>query len=360
MSEKYKLESYDFAGSAEEVGKAQGEAFKTSLVELMELRLDSLSSYMKLSKKGLLKKLNNTANEMWSLLEKFDIQAYEVARNIVDVCDIKLNDYLICANMTDFRDEAHDPEGCTSAIIKNRHSHFIGAQTWDLNESNLPYIAMVHEKIDNSLERWTLNCKGFPALMGMNEKGVAVGTTNIKTSDIGQGLGYLHIIDKALKCETALMASQSINNTPRLASHTYWIVDREEGVQIDTGHSFYQSLNYIDEPIVRTNHPIPKFLSEHQLELPCLSSLMRKKRAEDLFSVETESIKDIKNILADRAHGVNAISRLKSDTQGITTNACFIAIPEKLKIWACRGPSQQGIWEEFELKKTTLSMESAS
>ncbi len=360
MSEKYKLKSYDFIGSAEQVGKAQGEEFKASLIELMEVRLDSLSSYMKLSKNGLLEQLSHTAVNMWSLLKKIDLQAYEIAQNIVEVCNVNPNEYLICANMTDFRDEAHDPEGCTSAIIKNCHGHFLGAQTWDLNESNLPYIAMIYEKIDNSLERWTLNCKGFPALMGMNEKGVAVGTTNIKTSDIGQGLGYLHLIDKALKCESALMASQSINSTPRLASHTYWVVDAGEGIQIDTGHSFYQSLNYIDEPIVRTNHPIPKFLSEHQLELPCLSSLMRKKRAEDLFSVETESVDDIKNILADRAHGVNAISRLKSDLQGITTNACFIVNPEKLKLWACRGPSQQGEWEEFNFNKTNLSMESAS
>ena len=124
--------------------------------------------------------------------------------------------------------------------------------------------------------------------MGMNEHGLSIGTTNIKTRDTGLGLGYVNIIDLALKQKTARKASQKIHKLPRLASHTYWAVDDKEGFQIDTGHRFYQNINFNDEALVRTNHPVPQTLAQLQLEVPSKSSLMRKNRAEHLFEVEPQ------------------------------------------------------------------------
>lgn len=359
MTELYDLPTFRFSGDAKTIGHAQGETFKTKLKELIQLRYEHTANYKNRSVSFLKKSLKAKAYQSWVYLQQHDKFSSQKIKALVQSSGVDLIDYLIISSVTDFRDIAQDPEGCTSMVLTNTHNQIIGAQTWDLAQANLPYVIMIHEAPDQAPERWTLNCYGTPPLMGMNEHGVAIGTTNIKTRDIGDGLGYVHLIDIALNGKTARSSVEKFRFLPRMASHTYWVVDSKDGFQIDTGHQFYQNFAYQDEPLVRTNHPIVEPLKNLQLEHPSLSSLMRKTQAENLLTNTPHNIHDIINILGDRHHGSESISRLISDNTGITTNACFVADPTHKEIWACRGPAQQGEWNCFQFEETYGKKESA-
>jgi hypothetical protein len=359
MNELLDLPTYRFSGDAISLGHAQGETFKTQLMQLLQLRFDHTAKYKKRSVQFLKQHLQDRALKSMKLLQKFDKENYQKTKAIVQAAGVDLVDYLITASVTDYRDISQDPEGCTSMVFRDNHNRLMGAQTWDLAEVNMPHVIMIHEVPDSGPERWTINCHGFPPLMGMNSYGVSVGTTNIKTRDVGDGLGYVHLIDLALNCKTARKAIEKIRILPRMASHTYWVVDQKDGFQLDTGHQFYQSMAFSDEVLVRTNHPTAEPLKHLQLSHPSLSSLMRKTQAEHLLNCSPHSITDIKAILADRHQGVESISRLSEDGTGITTNACFIAEPNNKTIWACRGPAQKGEWNCFHFEETYGKKESA-
>jgi len=355
----YDLPLHHFVGNAQNMGLAQGETFKSKLKELIQLRLEHLCNYKNVAQQDLKTHYTHSVQNMWSLLKKNDPHAYQQCRSILTASDVDSIYYLLCANITDFRDQSLDPEGCTSAVFKDNYGHMIGAQTWDLGSNNLPYVVMVHEQPEHGIERWTLNCYGFPALMGMNAHGVSIGTTNIKTRDIGPGLGYVHLIDKALKNSSARLACEQFRSLPRYASHTYWVIDEQDGYQIDTGHEFFQSTCLINEPLIRTNHPIPKELQLQQLEKASNSSLLRLEKAQFLFECPIKNVSTIQNILSDRSHGKNSISRLEEDGEGVATNACFIANPKQRTIWACRGPAQKGQWHRLGFNAIYDKQESA-
>lgn len=359
MSDLFNLPTYRFSGDLTSMGHAQGETFKTQLQQLIELRFEHTAKYKKRSVQFLKNSLRERASKSWELLKQADKASAQKIQALVQAASVDLGDYLITASITDYRDISQDPEGCTSMVFSNHHNQLMAAQTWDLAEINMPHVIMIHEIPDRGHERWTLNCHGYPPLMGMNAEGVSIGTTNIKTRDVGDGLGYVHLIDIALNSSTARAAIEQFRKLPRMASHTYWVVDSRDGFQLDTGHQVYQSMAFDGEALIRTNHPTIEPLKHLQLAHPSLSSLMRKTQAEYLLSDPPQNIDHIKGILADRQNGSDAISRLSEDGTGITTNACFIADPNRKYIWACRGPAQKGEWNCFHFEETYGKKESA-
>ena len=58
-------------------------------------------------------------------------------------------------------------------------------------------------------------------------------------------------------------------------------------------------------------------------------------------------------LFADRSDGVDSISRLAEDAQGTTTNSVVVCIPQKREIWACRGPADQGHWQQLAFTEGT-------
>jgi hypothetical protein len=55
----------------------------------------------------------------------------------------------------------------------------------------------------------------------------------------------------------------------------------------------------------------------------------------------------LQNLMRDRSDGVDSINRYTEDEQGTTTNACLIAVPARLELWACRGPADRGEWRQL-------------
>ena len=337
---------YTFSGSAKQVGLQMGECFQSSLKELIQLRYEAMAEYMELTTSSLKITFEQKTAAHERYLKSCDPLAHEEMVHVCQGAQVSVLDYLLTANMTDYRDHG-DKEGCTSMVGRLSTGELYGAQTWDLGQENMKHVVLVDRAIAGRPRVIALSCAGYPPLAGMNEHGLGLGTTNIKTSEVGDGLGYQSLLQLGLWQKNVSSAKKAFKHHERCGSHTYWIVDDVKACQLDTSHRQCLCEIHENQALVRVNHPIPYSLKIHQLEEPSETSLTRLHRAKALLVCD-HSVEDLMRIMGHRGDGIHSISRHTEDGTGITTNGCVIVIPQHRKIWACRGPSDTGDWSSFE------------
>jgi hypothetical protein len=258
--------------------------------------------------------------------------------------------------MTDVRDVLLLPapeadEGCTSLLVPaagTREKQVIVGQTWDLNPTDLDFVVAVHRRPTRGVETWSVTCAGALSLTGMNARGVALGTTNIKTRRSRVGVGYLGLLHRTIRAESLADAAQTIRQAPRAAAHTYWLADSAGALELECDPDTVIERRADTEPLARTNHCLAGAMRELEGEAPTLSSQKRLARAEQWLRGAPQDVASLQALMRDRSDGVDSINRYTEDEQGTTTNACLIAVPARRELWACRGPADRGVWVRLE------------
>ena len=151
--------------------------------------------------------------EAVGLIKDYVAVGIEEHRGIAHASGIDPTKLYVATNMTDIRDilvlpQHTDAEGCSSLLVPGTLSadgYPISGQTWDLNPPDIDYVVAVHRNPSRGLSTWTVSCAGCLSLVGMNEKGLSVGTTNIKTHGSRPGVGYLGLIHRLLPPRAQLM-----------------------------------------------------------------------------------------------------------------------------------------------------------
>jgi isopenicillin-N N-acyltransferase-like protein len=346
------------AGTPRELGNSQGEAQKDRIQAFVAQRLSALSVY--LEERGESARFAEFVAVGTACLEaaqRFDPDGVIEHAGIAEAAGIDSALLYAATNMTDVRDvlvlpSAADREGCTSLLLppeKTRAHTIVAGQTWDLNPSDLDFVVAVHRRPNEGPETWSVTCAGALSLVGMNAEGVAVGTTNIKTRASRVGVGYLTILHRALRSRSLSEALQVIRSAPRAAAHTYWAVDKAAGSELECDPEAVRERPLEGAPIVQTNHCQAPELSRREGEPASLSSQRRLARAERVLALGGHDLDSVRALFADRSDGVDSINRYTEDEQGTTTNACIVCVPERLEMWACRGPSDRGLWQRLEL-----------
>jgi isopenicillin-N N-acyltransferase-like protein len=258
-------------------------------------------------------------------------------------------------NMTDVRDvlllPSHETdEGCTSLLVPpnlSRTGEIIVGQTWDLNPTDLDFVVAVHRRPSAGPETWSVTCAGALSLTGMSAAGVAVGTTNIKTKRSRVGVGYLSLLHRAIRAGSAAEAATLVRGAPRAAAHTYWLADAGSATELECDPDNVTERRAETNPVARTNHCLSPGMREVEGEPATVSSQKRLARAEQQLRAGSQDVTSLQQLMRDRSDGVDSINRYTEDEQGTTTNACLIAVPARLELWACRGPADRGAWERW-------------
>ncbi len=249
-----------------------------------------------------------------------------------------------------------DAEGCTAVLLPasaTGDGAVLAGQTWDLNPGDLDFVVAVHRlpaPASGSPETWSITCVGCPSLIGMNAAGLAVGTTNIKTRGARRGIPYLSLLHRALSCRTRAEASETIRSAPRAAAHSFWLADRDGAEDLECSPQRVVRRE-ADTALVRTNHCLD---AEHQAregEAPTSSSRARLNRAQQQLRAARQDASSVRQLFTDRADEVDSICRYPEDQQGTSTNACMIAVPERLELHACRGPADRGTWVQLAFER---------
>ncbi len=350
-----KLRQIQCTGTPQQLGHAQGEQLKSDIHAFVEQRFDALNDYMSERQRLDIDGFLRAGARCLEIAGSWDPAGTRELSAIAEAADIEPARLYAAGNMTDVRDIVLLPpsdrdEGCSAFVLPPElscDSSLYAAQTWDLNPTDIDFVVAVHRKPAEGPETWSITCVGCLSLMGMNEHGVTVGTTNIKARDTRPGVGYLSLLHRALSQSDAAAAADLIRVAPRAAAHTYWLADSDSALELECSATRALERKLGNKPLTRTNHCLAPELALLQGEPTSPSSTRRLERLERWLGQGNQSIETIQALFADRADGLLSINRYVEDATGTSTNACMIGVPARRELWACQGPADRGAWVQL-------------
>jgi isopenicillin-N N-acyltransferase like protein len=352
-TQRYELPQIEISGTSREMGRQHGEALRERIVAFIAQRYDAALGYFGERNGPDLRYLTEAGAACMAAAQRWDPEGTEEHLGTAEGAGVDPVQLYAASNMTDVRDVVllsttkPDAEGCSSLLVPRdltADGVLMGAQTWDLNPPDLEYIVAIHRRPKLGPETWSVTCTGCLSLMGMNEHGVAVGTTNIKVKGSVPGVGYLSLLHRAIRCASYETAAEMIEAAPRAAAHTYWLADANGALELEVSADASVRRELETKAIARTNHCIDGAFTSREGEAPNDSSRARYAFVEQSLAEGGADVAAIRDLFADRSQGNLSVSRFPEDDQGTATNACMIAVPERGELWACRGPSQRGDW----------------
>jgi hypothetical protein len=333
------------------MGEALGEGLRDQIAVLVDRRTQAAADY--LVERGLEPRtLDDLGTDCLHVLRGWDEPAWVEHRAVARASGIDAGRLYAMINLTDIRDLAcvpaqHDAEGCTAVLAAAGSTSVdgpLGGQTWDLSSGDVDSIVAVHRRPDEGPRTWAVTVAGAPTLMGMNEDGLALGTTNIRVAGARVGVGYMSLLHKAITCADRREAVEAIDAAPRIAAHTYWFVDPRGAIELECDAMSCSRREPLGQDVlVRTNH----CLHEDRIdsEVPLENSLRRLDRAQAFAQSGTPiDVDNLRALFCDRSDALCSINRKHSDGEPTATNACVIADPAARVLHACRGEADRGQW----------------
>ncbi len=356
------MRTYSFSGTHRAIGQAFGEACREPIAELYRRRVDNaLEQALRFGgQRATEADLLALAERSLPLTRDFDPAAWEELEGIAAGADMPVVKVLAMNGLTDFRDGLAWPDtgsaqadGCTSILVHGaatREGRPLAGQTWDLATDNLPHVICVHRAPRGAPETWTLTTDGCLSLIGLNDAGLAVGTTNIRTTDARRGVNYLSILHRALACTDFEAAIQVITSAHRAGAHYYWIASadgRLSGVECSARRAFRGDLAP-GATAVHANHALHPDVIAIEGAAPGTSSLARQARLEALAAADhgRVDVSALERYFADTDDGPNAICR--DDLDGLNTNGAVIVDPAAGRIRVVHGVPNRNPW--FDLR----------
>ncbi len=350
------LERIEVAGTPAQMGQAQGEALRDRVRAFVAMRFEAVGRYFVDRGRPTVEGLLEVGGHSMEIAERWDPQGHAEHLGIAHGAGVDPVELYTATNMTDMRDAVlldapvPEEEGCTSVLVPGTHTtngHPLAGQTWDLNPPDVEYIVAIHRRPVDGPRTWSVTCTGCLSLIGINEHGLSVGTTNIKCHGSRPGVGYLGVLHRALQARDVGAASAVVDSAPRAGAHTYWLADAETQLEWEASPDICVLRETTRGPLARTNHCIAPPLVARQGEPTSDSSRARLERIGATLGEGGLDVAGLRAAFADRSDGVLSVNRYPEDAQGTATNAVFIAAPAVRKAWACRGPGDRGAWIEL-------------
>ena len=346
-----------FTGTPRHIGEAFGEASRDNIHELYRRRVDNaIAQALKYGGQTVTEAdLLGVAARSLEPTRHYDPTSFTELEGLAAGADLPLVKLLAMNGLTDFRDvlswpasadpAAIDTGGCT-AILAHRDAtdgQVLCGQTWDLATDNLPFVLGVVRRPTDLPATVTLTTDGCLSLIGLNEHGLAVGTTNIRTTDARPGVNYLSIIHKALAQTSFDAAVATIVDAPRAGAHYYYVADahgRATTLECSARHA--HRLDLTSGVAVHANHCLLPANRAIEGTPPNASSLHRQARLERLATARPITAGLMQSFFADTDGQNNAICR--DDFDGLNTNGAVVMAPERREIHLVHGVPSKNPW----------------
>ncbi len=342
-------------GSAEAMGRQYGLHFRALIGAFVDNRMAAVETYLGERGHDGIEALLHTGAACMDKLKQFDPSGYAEHLGIAQGAGIEPVRLFTTANMTDIRDIITLPnaplvledEGCTAVLLppeSTANGQSLQGQTWDLNAPDVDYVIALHRLPDKGPETWTVTCAGCQTLMGMNQHGVAVGTTNLKTRGAQVGIPYLSVLHCALSQTMLAAASAIVEQAPVAGAHSYWIGNAREAVEWERTPASAFARSTKEGPLARSNHCLFPENAALETDLSESTHARLERALACLHQSDEHTAETLKALFADRSDGRLSINRIASDQTGATTNAVVVCNPAVREFWACRGPADRGEW----------------
>jgi isopenicillin-N N-acyltransferase-like protein len=338
----------EFSGSPKRIGEAFGESCREEIAELYAIRLaNALREARTYGRPGASEAdLLALAAACLLEVERFHPAGAAELSGIARGARLSAARLLAMNGLTDLRDTlawGAPPAvsgACTAALVAGERStdgRARLAQNWDLATDNGRFVLAVHRRPDPGPETWSVTTVGCLSLIGINEHGLAVGTTNLRTRDARLGVPYLSLLHRALESDSAPEAADWIARARRAGAHSYLLADaRERVIALECSAGRAQLLELRDGVHVQCNHCLAPENRALESDTPMRSSHARHARMGALLGTHGPlGSEDLQRFLADTEGGTLAICR--DDFEGISTNASTVLTPSAFEFLACAG-----------------------
>lgn len=353
------LEVLHLGGSHRAIGRAHGEHCRASIAELYAARVENAIAQAETFGSRSVGEADvlEVARRCAVITRAYHPAGFEELEGIARGANLEVAKILAMNGLTDIRDvlawggDFESFSGCTAFVAQSDHTaegELVLGQTWDLSTDNMRHVLAVHRAPEQGPETWSLTTAGCLSLIGINEHGVAVGTTNISTTDARAGVTYLSIIHKILEARDLAGARAAVTEAQRAGAHFYSIADAKgQAVALEASPRLVDATEIERGAYVHTNHCRAESLGAIEGDVPVESSHARFERMTELLrSGSPGSLRAMSGYLADTENGHNAICRY--DYDGISSNGAVVMAPSSGRIVACHGPPDaEAIWVDL-------------
>lgn len=358
------MRQFTFEGTPARIGEAFGEALRGEIAELYDLRLrNALAQAKEYGGRSVGEDtLLLVSRRCLPASEAYDPEGYSELAGIARGSGLSLERIFALNGLTDLRDvlafgdmkawaPVQSEEGCSSFLVQRDRTadgHLYLGQTWDLATDNMPFVIAVRRKPTGRPATWSMTTAGCMSLIGMNDEGVAIGTTNIRTTDSRIGVTYLQIIHRALREPGLSGVREAIVSAPRAGAHYYYAASaREDGIAVECTATRAVVTQVERGLAVHCNHVLDAESRSLEASTPMHSSLCRQARLSALIGGVGGPVDAalLRGFLADHEGGDLAICR--HDFGGISSNGSIVMCPATRRIWVCHGPACTGTWIEL-------------
>jgi isopenicillin-N N-acyltransferase-like protein len=346
------------SGTPSEMGEAFGLSCRAEIAELYRLRVATAAAKAKAygGREVTEDQLLDIAERSIAPSRAFDDAVMAELEGIARGADLSLTRLLALNGLTDFwdafawgdGDEAFG--GCTSVIVKPERAadgRLVCGQTWDLATDNQPFVLLVERTPAEGPATLAMTCTGCLTIAGLNDRGLAVGTTNVRTPDARAGVGYTLLLHRALSCASAADALDVVAGAERAGAHYYFFAGADDVVAIEASPSRLERVNDGDV-LVQGNHCVGPEHCAIEAHSPATTSPARVARMRRLVAEQpTLDATDLMRLLSDTEGGRDAISR--DDLNGVSSNGAIVMVPSAGELWACHGPPPLAHWDAQQL-----------
>lgn len=339
------------------MGEAMGEICREEIQAFYELRLRNAISQAKEYGGRVVgePEVLELSRRCLAISEAYDRDGTLELCSIARAANLPVEKVFAMNQLTDLRDvlawggPLETDGGCSAFVIQgdlSRDGNLLVGQTWDLASDNMPFVLGVRRRPKDGPSTVCLTTVGCLSLIGMNEEGLFVGTTNLRTKDARPGVGYLSIIHRALGCRDLVAAEAAVTQAPRAGGHYYYLADRKNrAVSIECSATQHERVEVDRGYRVQTNHVQAARIRTLEADTPAQSSRARHARLVELIEADRGEGVDLERAqgyFADTANGANAICR--DDFGGISTNGAVVCAPARPALFMTHGLPKDGRW----------------
>lgn len=241
--------------SARERGAMHGEAYRTGIHELHEIRLNLMRQR---NDTLTIKRIKQLAAEQWEETVNEDAELAEELDGICAGSGLTREQIVVLNNYTDFRDIQMPDEGC-SIVFVNREAGPIAGQTWDMHASAKQYVCCIRvPQPGPSGDAILFSLVGCVGMMGYTAVGTMIGVNNINTQGAIAGALWPVVVRKTLRSATQAEMVRTLKLAHVTSGHNYLVASRERGEMWEVMPGLAERVSELDVSesghLFHTNH----------------------------------------------------------------------------------------------------------
>ncbi len=320
----------------------------------MGARLDGLTRTGGLDKRAI-----DEVRRVWSEKARATLAMIEGIAEALELSTEQLFEYALASYLEDRMFARTRQDGCTvwaaagnatvdamPLLVKNR----------DYNEGHIPMRAVAHAAPQPGYRYIYVTSAGSPGVFssGMNERGLAVADTHVRSRDIGPGLARYTLMMELLEQQSSVRdAVAFLERVTSMGAGNLVLLDAQgEMAVFENGYRRNGLVAPTDDVIVATNHFVSAEMREAHVQADAPNgydeTLGRHATAYALLRQLRGSL-DVKRAQQIASyHGATAICRHRPQNESDSISAA-IYLPARRQLLFCNGWPCQGSYETYTL-----------